>query len=143
MAHMEVINIPGITDGPDNDYPAQALGALKALETHDLVVVHVEAPDEAGHIGSIEHKVEAIEKTDREIVSRLRDYKGDLSLLVMPDHPTPIEIKTHTGEPVPFLLRGPGFSSNGAQRLTEAEAAGTGLFVQPGWNIVNKLLQKS
>lgn len=143
MAGMEVIIIPGVTDGPDNDYTAQAMGALKALETNDLVVVHVESPDEAGHIGSIEEKVTAIEKTDREIVSRLREYKGDLRLLVMPDHPTPIEIKTHTGEPVPFLLWGPGFSSNGARRLTEAEADSANFFVQPGYGIINKLLKRS
>ena len=69
------------------------------------MVVHVEAPDEAGHGGSIEKKVEAIEKTDREIVSRLRAYNnGRLRVLIMPDHPTPIEIKTHTSEPVPFLI---------------------------------------
>jgi 2,3-bisphosphoglycerate-independent phosphoglycerate mutase len=141
MADMEVIKIPGVTDGPDNDYTAQALGALKALETTDLVVVHVEAPDEAGHSGSIEEKVEAIEKTDREIVSRLRQYPGDLRLLAMPDHPTPIEIKTHTGEPVPFLLWGPGFSSNGARRLSEVEAASTHFFVQPGYGIINRLIK--
>ncbi len=142
MAGMEVIKIPGVTDGPDNDYAAQAMGALKALESNDLVVVHVESPDEAGHTGSIENKVDAIEKTDREIISRLREYNGDLRLLIMPDHPTPIEIKTHTGEPVPFLLWGPGFDSNGAQRLTEAEAASTSFFVQPGYVIINKLLKR-
>jgi 2,3-bisphosphoglycerate-independent phosphoglycerate mutase len=141
MAGMEVIKISGVTDGPDNDYAAQALGALKALETNDLVIVHVEAPDEAGHSGSITNKVEAIEKSDREIVSRLREYKGNLRILVMPDHPTPIEIKTHTGEPVPFLFWGPGFSSNGARRLTEGEAASTNFFVQPGYGIINKLIK--
>ncbi len=139
MAGIEVVNVPGVTDGPDNDYKAQALGALKALETNDLVVVHVEAPDEAGHAGSIELKIEAIEKTDREIVSRLREVK-DLRLLVMPDHPTPIELKTHTGDPVPFLLWGPGFSYNGAKRLTEVEAASTGILVQPGHDLVRKLI---
>jgi 2,3-bisphosphoglycerate-independent phosphoglycerate mutase len=141
MAGMEVIKISGVTDGPDNDYAAQVLGALKALETNDLVIVHVEAPDEAGHSGSIAKKVEAIEKSDREVVSRLREYKGDLRILVMPDHATPIEIKTHTGEPVPFLLWGPGFSSNGARRLTEGEAASTNFFVQPGYAIINKLIK--
>jgi 2,3-bisphosphoglycerate-independent phosphoglycerate mutase len=141
MAGMDVIKIPGMTDGPDNDYVAQVLGALKALDTHDLVVVHVEAPDEAGHSGSIRQKVEAIEKSDREIVSRLRQYKGDLRLLVMPDHPTPIEIKTHTGEAVPFLLWGKGFKANGAKRLTENEADVTGLYIQPGHGIIKKLVQ--
>ena len=118
MAKMEVVKVPGVTDGLDNDYAAQGAGAIKALEKQDLVVVHVEAPDEAGHSGSIEHKIEAIEKTDKEIISRLRDYKADqLRLLILPDHPTPIDIQTHTGEPVPFLLSGPGFASNGARRL--------------------------
>jgi 2,3-bisphosphoglycerate-independent phosphoglycerate mutase len=142
MAGLEVVRIPGVTDGPDNDYAAQAEGALKALEKHDLVIVHVEAPDEAGHAGSIESKVEAIEKTDREIIVRLRDYQGDqLRLLIMPDHPTPIDIRTHTPEPVPFVLCGPGFVSNGARRLTEAEAAATGFFVPAGYVIINKLIK--
>jgi 2,3-bisphosphoglycerate-independent phosphoglycerate mutase len=141
MAKMEVVIIPGVTDGPDNDYQAQALGALKALEKQDLVVVHVEAPDEAGHSGSIEKKVESIEKTDQEIVSRLRSYhNGQLRVLIMPDHPTPIEIKTHTPEPVPFLIWGPGIHSNGAQRLTESEARRSGFFVPNGYGIINKLI---
>jgi 2,3-bisphosphoglycerate-independent phosphoglycerate mutase len=142
MAALEVIRVPGVTDGPDNDYAAQARGALETLEKRDLVIVHVEAPDEAGHAGSIESKVEAIEKTDQEIISRLRDFRGDkLRLLVMPDHPTPIDIRTHTPEPVPFVLCGPGFVSNGARRLTEAEAAATGFFVPAGYAIINKLIK--
>jgi 2,3-bisphosphoglycerate-independent phosphoglycerate mutase len=142
MAKMEVVNIPGVTDGPDNDYQAQALGALKTLEKQDLVVIHVEAPDEAGHGGSIEKKVESIEKTDQEIVSRLRAYKtGQLRILIMPDHPTPIEIKTHTAEPVPFLIWGPGIRPNGAQRLTEVEAKRSGFFVPNGYGIINKLIE--
>jgi len=140
MAGMDIINIPGVTDGPDNDYVAQAEGAVKALENHDLVVVHVEAPDEAGHMGSIEHKIEAIEKSDKEIVSRLREYKGDLRILIMPDHPTPIEIQTHTGDPVPFLMWGPGVKSNGANRLTESEAASTDFLIEAGYGIINKLI---
>jgi 2,3-bisphosphoglycerate-independent phosphoglycerate mutase len=141
MAKMEVIRVQGVTDGPDNDYLAQGLGALKALEKLDLVIVHVEAPDEAGHSGSIEQKIEAIEKTDREIVSRLRTYKGDnLRLLILPDHPTPIDIQTHTREPVPFLLWGPGFNSNGRSRFTELEAMSSGFFIQAGYDIMNKLI---
>ncbi|MDD5703409.1 MAG: cofactor-independent phosphoglycerate mutase, partial [Dehalococcoidales bacterium] len=142
MAGMEVLKVPGVTDGPDNDYVAQANGALQALEKQDLVVVHVEAPDEAGHGGSIEQKVEAIEKTDREIISRLRGYRADqLRLLIMPDHPTPIDVQTHTPEPVPFLLCGPGFPSSGARRLTEAEAKDSGFFVEAGYGIINKLIK--
>jgi 2,3-bisphosphoglycerate-independent phosphoglycerate mutase len=141
MAGMEILKVTGVTDGLDNDYRAQGEAGIKALEDLDLVVVHVEAPDEAGHSGSIEHKIEAIEKTDQEIISRLRDYRSDqLRILVMPDHPTPIEIQTHTPEPVPFLLAGPGFASNGARRLTEAEGLASGFFIEAGYGIINKLI---
>jgi 2,3-bisphosphoglycerate-independent phosphoglycerate mutase len=142
MARMDVIKIAGVTDGLDNDYAAQGEGTLIALKNHDLVIVHVEAPDEAGHSGSLEHKVEAIEKIDREIVSRLQAYIGDdLRLLVLPDHPTPIDLLTHTGGPVPFLLWGPGFTSNGANRFTEVEAGSTNFIIENGYDIMNKLIK--
>jgi 2,3-bisphosphoglycerate-independent phosphoglycerate mutase len=142
MAGMAVLEIPGVTDALDNDYKAQALGALEALQKYDLVIVHIEAPDEAAHAGSIEDKVEAIQRIDREVISRLRSWKDDsLRLLVLPDHPTPIKTQTHSPDPVPFLLWGPGFKSNGAERLTEAEAARTGLFLDPGYNIMGRLIR--
>jgi len=142
MAEMEVIKVPGVTDGLDNDYVAQGEGALRALESRDLLVVHVEAPDEAGHSGSIDHKVEAIERTDKEIIRRLRNYKThQLRLLVLPDHPTPIDIQTHTGEEVPFLLWGPGLPPNGARRLTEAEARAANFSIPAGYDIINRLIK--
>jgi 2,3-bisphosphoglycerate-independent phosphoglycerate mutase len=141
MAGMKVLNIRGVSDGLDNDYAAQAAGALKALEDSDLVVVHIEAPDEAAHAGSINDKVEAIERIDKEVVGRLRSYQGgDLRVLAMPDHPTPIAIRTHSPEPVPFLLWGEGFSSNGAKEYTEAAAKSTGLLVADGYKIMGKLV---
>jgi 2,3-bisphosphoglycerate-independent phosphoglycerate mutase len=113
------------------------------LEEHDLVVVHVEAPDESGHAGSVEDKVEAIHRIDSDIVSRLAVYKpGALRLLVMPDHPTPVAIKTHVAEAVPFILWGPGCSANGAARFTEAEAKKTGLFINKGYRIMGRLVGK-
>ena len=139
MASMDILEIPGVTDGPDNDYVGQATGAIKALQKHDLVIVHIEAADEAGHSGSISEKVEAIEKMDKEVVGRLMAVK-DLRLLVMPDHPTPIKIKTHCDDPAPFLLWGNGFAANGARRFTEAEAKKTGLFVEAGYTIMGKLI---
>ncbi len=141
MLKMDILDIPGVTDGLDNDYSAQALGALKALGDHDLAVIHVEAPDEAAHGGSIDDKVEAIQRVDREMVGRIGSFKGDLRVLVMPDHPTPIRARRHTPEPVPFLLWGPGFTSNGAKRFTEAEAKKTGLFIEEGYNIMGRLIQ--
>jgi len=141
MAKMNIVHINGVTDGLDNDYAAQGAGAITALSTHDLVINHVESPDEAGHSGSAEHKIAAIEKIDLEIVSRLREFKADqLRVLVMPDHPTPVEKKTHTDEPVPFLLWGPGFAPNRVDRLTESEARSTGFFIQNGYDIINKLI---
>ncbi len=142
MAGMEVLDIPGVTGGLDNDYAAQAAGAMDALDGHDLVVIHVEAPDEAAHTGSVDDKVEAIQGVDREVVSRLRSWQaGALRLLIMPDHATPIKVQTHTGEPVPFMLWGAGFVPNGAGKFTEAEAGKTGLFIDPGYNIMSRLVK--
>jgi len=142
MARMKVLDIPGVTDGLDNEYAAQAAGALAALEEHDLVVIHVEAPDEAGHAGSIDDKVEAIQRVDREVVSRIRSWDSDtLRVLIMPDHPTPIQIQTHSDEPVLFVLWGPGFVPNGARAFTEAEAKSRGVFIDEGYDIMGRLTQ--
>jgi 2,3-bisphosphoglycerate-independent phosphoglycerate mutase len=141
MAAINVLDIPGVTDGLDNDYSRQAAGALRALDDHDLVLVHIEAPDEAAHSGSRADKVNAIQRIDREVVGRLRAWKqDDLRLLVLPDHPTPIVTRTHSGDPVPFMLWGGGFSGNEAKRFTEAEAGKTGLLIDPGYNIMKLLV---
>jgi 2,3-bisphosphoglycerate-independent phosphoglycerate mutase len=140
MAGMEILDIKGVTDGPDSDNAAQIAGALGALKKNDLVVAHIEAPDEAGHSGSIEEKVKAIEKIDKEVIGRLRHYQGDLRALVMPDHPTPITVRTHTAEPVPFVIWGKGIKANGAKRFTEAEAKSTGVFIGEGYKIIRKLV---
>ncbi len=142
MMDMDILEIPGVTDNMDNDFIAQVSGGLKALDTHDLVVIHIEAPDEAGHAGSFSDKVEAIQIIDREVVSRIIAYPNDeLRVLVMPDHPTPVAIKTHVAEPVPFLLWGQGFAANGARRFTEAEAKRTGLLVENGYDIMTNLVE--
>jgi 2,3-bisphosphoglycerate-independent phosphoglycerate mutase len=141
MVGMEVLDIPGVTDGQDNDYAAQAAGAVEALKGHDLVVIHIEAPDEAAHEGSVEDKVEAIQRVDKEVLSRLRSWQPDgLRVLVMPDHLTPIKTRTHSPEPVPFLLWGAGFTTNGAKRFTESEAKSTGVFIDEGYNIMERLV---
>ena len=143
MSNMTVLEIPGVTDGLDNDFTGQANGALAALKTHDLAVIHAEAPDEAGHAGSIEDKIKAIEKIDGEIISRLRGRPGkDLRVLVMPDHPTPIKIRTHNDEPVPFLLWGPGFTPNGGKRFTEKEAKYTEILIDKACDIMNYLVNR-
>jgi len=141
MTGMKVLNIAGVTGGLDNNYIAQASGALKALVKYDMVIVHVEATDEAAHAGSVDDKIGAIQKVDKEIVSRLRSWDKDaLRVLVAPDHATPIEVQTHVADPVPFMLWGPGFAANGAKRFTEAEAKGTGVFIKEGYNIMGRLI---
>jgi len=141
MAGMSVLDIKGVTDGPDNDNAAQIAGALEALKKRDLAVVHIEAPDEAAHGGLIDEKIEAIQKIDSEVVSQLREWRGDdLRVLVMPDHPTPIKLRTHTDDPVPFLIWGRGIEANGAKRFTEAEAGKTGVFIEEGYNIMGRLV---
>ncbi len=155
---MEFISIPGVTDGLDNDFAGQMAGALSALAEHDVVFVHVEAPDEASHAGDVQGKVRAIEEVDRLMVppvvalgegataSSASDRSGaggeDASLLVLPDHPTPLEIKTHVAEPVPFLMWGPGFEGNGAAAFTESEARATGFAVAPGHLLMGRLLRE-
>ena len=143
MAGMEVLDIPGVTDGLDNDYAAQADGALRALDRRDLVVIHVEAPDEAAHAGSVADKVEAMQRVDKEVVGRIRSWNsGALRVLILPDHPTPIEIRTHSDEPVPFVLWGPGFMPNGAKGFTEAQAKSSGLLVDEGYSIMGRLTRE-
>jgi 2,3-bisphosphoglycerate-independent phosphoglycerate mutase len=142
MTGLAVLDVPGVTGDMDNDYVAQANGALEGLVRHDIVVVHVEATDEAAHSGLIKDKIEAIQKVDKEIVSRLRSWDKDaLRVLILPDHATPIEIRTHVADPVPFILWGPGFKASGAKRFTEAEAKGTGVFVKEGYNIMRRLIE--
>ncbi len=119
QAGMDFLAIPGVTDGNDNDFEGQMAGALRALDDHDVVFVHVEAPDEASHAGDVSAKVQAIEQVDAlmvpQVIARAGEAAEGTSLLVLPDHPTPLAIKTHVAEPVPFVMWGPGFAANGAR----------------------------
>ncbi len=143
---VDFLAIPGVTDGADNDYAGQMKAALAALADHDLAFVHVESPDEAGHAGDVEGKVEAIEQVDALMVPQMMEMAradedtGGLRVLVLPDHPTPLEIRTHVAEPVPFIMWGPGFRSNGAAAYTEKEARATGFAVAPGHLLMSMFL---
>ena len=142
MVGMEILQIKGVSDNLDNDFAAQVNGAIKALSRNGLAVIHIEAPDEMGHRGSAVDKVRAIELIDQEVISRLLSWKGDsLKVLVMPDHPTPIKLKTHCAEPVPFLIWGSGGKPNGAARFTEQEAGRTGVSIEPGYKLMNIFLK--
>lgn len=103
-AKMEVITVPGATGYLDTDYQAKARHALSALGHLDFLYLHVEAPDEAGHLGNAREKVLAIERVDEMIGTILQDFSGVIA--VLPDHPTPVRLKTHTSDPVPFAVLG-------------------------------------
>jgi 2,3-bisphosphoglycerate-independent phosphoglycerate mutase len=106
-AGLEVINVPGATGYFDTNYRGKAEYGLRELEKKDLVVIHVEAPDEAGHSGDIPKKIETIEAFDKEVVGTIlegmRDA-GDYRVMVLPDHPTPIPVRSHVPDPVPFAI---------------------------------------
>src|SRR5512143_792729 len=144
-AGLAVVAVPGATGYVDTNFKGKAEYALRELETKDFVLIHVEAPDEAGHNGSVPDKVRAIERIDREMLGPILDRArsgGDLSVLVLPDHPTPIAIRTHSQEPVPFIFypAPPGLSSAQGKRYTEADAKATGQFVEPGTRLIGYLL---
>lgn len=154
---MDVLRIPGVTDVCDNDFAGQMAGALAALDDHEVVFIHVEAPDEASHAGDLEGKLYALEKVDELMVTQViarneRAAEGQsahagtdtepVRLLVLPDHPTPIELKTHVADPVPFVIWGPGVSANGAKAYTEAEARGTDFVVAPGHQLMSYFLER-
>jgi len=139
MAGLTVLEIKGVTAGLDNDYAAQAEGALKALRDHDLVVVHIESPDESGHTGGIDDKIASIEAIDREVIGRFKSFaKKDWRLLIMPDHPTPIAIRTHCPDPVPFIVWGSSFTASGARSYTEAEGKKSGVFIKAGHTLMDR-----
>jgi 2,3-bisphosphoglycerate-independent phosphoglycerate mutase len=140
LAGVERLEIAGVSDGPDNDYAAQIAGALDALDDHDVVIVHVESPDEAGHAGDIGEKIAAIEAIDSLMVPRVFEHDDEVRILGMPDHPTPIALKTHVGEAVPFVIWGPGVPANGADTYDESAAIGTGLVLDPGHAVMDVLL---
>ncbi len=104
---LDLVAVPGATGYIDTNYRGKADYALAALDTHDFVAIHVESPDESGHEGDLEHKLRAIEDIDAKIVGPLREgmhKRGPYRLLVVPDHMTPIVLRTHKEGPVPFLL---------------------------------------
>lgn len=105
-AGMEIIRVPGATGFLDTDYGAKARYAVEALKHLDFLYLHVEAPDEAGHMGNLAEKITAIERVDEMIGTILKNFNGRIA--VLPDHPTPIRIKTHTADPVPFAVLGCG-----------------------------------
>jgi 2,3-bisphosphoglycerate-independent phosphoglycerate mutase len=129
-AGMKVVDVPGATGLYDTNYEGKADAALEALEECDMVFVHVEAPDEAGHSQDYRLKVRTIEDLDKRLIGRLLDgLKEDCTIAVLPDHPTPIEVGTHTRDPVPFAICSPAIEADGVKQFDEfsAKKGGFGL----------------
>ncbi len=147
-AGLRVIDVPGATGYLDTNYEGKVEYALRALEEVDLVMIHIESTDETGHEGKADLKIRAIEDFDSRIVGpvlqgmkRFEDYK----VLILSDHPTPIDLRTHVNEPVPFAL----FSSrdggvkDSSRVYSEKSATQTGVFVDEGWKLVGMVLGKN
>ena len=146
-AGMGVAKVEGANGGLHTNYEGKVQAALDALKgDYDFVYIHVEAPDEMGHQGSVEKKVQAIEYLDKRVIGPLTkalDEEGAAyRLLVMPDHPTPIRVRTHTADSVPYLLYDSTAPKKESWHYNEAEAKMSGNFVSLGHTIIDKLLEK-
>jgi 2,3-bisphosphoglycerate-independent phosphoglycerate mutase len=145
FAGLEVLEVPGITGYFDTNYDGKALYALRGLREKDFVYVHVEAPDEAGHMGDLQLKIEAIEAFDEKVVGPiLKGMKGfkRYKVLVLPDHPTPLSVRTHTADPVPYAI----YSNEGgaktvhAKTFDEVSAGQSGIHVEKGFELIERFL---
>lgn len=147
-AGMKVCQVPGATGSLDTNYEGKAQAAVKALleDGCDFVYIHVEAPDEMGHQGLIHEKVQSIEYLDQRLIALVKkamDASGeDYRMLILPDHPTPIRVRTHTGSPVPFLLYDSTHPEKKKAKYSEAEAAAAEDFEPNGYQLIDRLIQK-
>ncbi len=144
-AGLDIINVPGATGFLDTNFEGKADAAVKSLKEKDFVCVHVEAPDEEGHQGHIDGKIMAIEEFDVRVVGRILEaMKGeDFRVIVTNDHPTPVELKTHVSESVPFVLYDSTNEVSGPSRLNEVTAKSTGIEVENVDDFMGSLLQIS
>ena len=150
-AGLSPIPVAGATGYLDTNYEGKAAALLAALPGSNFIFLHVESPDESGHEGNLEHKLQAIEDFDRRIVGPVMDgiasYR-DYTVLMMPDHPTPVSIRTHAADPVPFAIhsstgwKGSPYEGMTAPSFSEKSASATGLFVPEGHRLIELMLHK-
>ena len=144
-AGLDRIRVPGITGFFDTNYRGKGEYGLRALEEKDFIFIHVEAPDEAGHMGDVEEKIRAIENFDEKVVGTLLQGMGrwdEWRLLLLPDHPTPIALKTHSPDPVPFVL----YSSSDREEkkgvaYNERDAKQSGVVVRKAFKLIEALIE--
>ncbi len=146
-AGMQVIEVPGANGSLHTNYEGKANAAVKAVleDGCDFAYIHVEAPDEMGHQGSIENKIKSIEYLDSRVVAVVKE-KMDASgeayrLLIAPDHPTPIRCRTHTADAVPYIIYDSAHQRKGVATYSEKEAAATGIYEPDGYKLLDRLLK--
>ena len=147
-ADMKVVEVEGANGGLDTNYEGKADAAVEALLKDDLdfAYIHLEAPDEMGHQGSFERKVQAIENLDKRIIKRVTEQLEaagtDFRMLVLPDHPTPVAIRTHVSDPVPYMLYDSTNKQSHTWNYNEKEAQESGNYIDKGYTIINHLFEK-
>ena len=145
-AGMDVVEVEGATGSLDTNYVGKAQAAVKALleDGKDFVYIHVEAPDEMGHQGNADHKVQSIALIDRDIVGVVKDALDaaceSYRILVLPDHPTPVCIRTHTSDPVPYVLYDSTKIEKKQTVFSEKAAAATGIYQPEGYRLIELLI---
>lgn len=148
-AGMRIYNVEGATGSLDTNWEGKAQAAIDALlkDGCDFAYIHVEAPDEMGHQGLVKEKVQSIEYLDSRVIGpimkAMEEAGEDYRMLVLPDHPTPIRIRTHSSDPVPYVLYDSTRQERKKAHYTEAEAKAAGTFVPHGYELLNQLLQKN
>ena len=139
-----IINVPGATGYLDTNYKAKAQYAIEAIETHDMVLIHIEAPDEASHEGNIYEKIHAMENIDSKIIgpvyNALKKYNA-FRMLVLPDHYTSIQEKTHTSDPVPFATYGTDSVKKSKLSFTESNASRTRIKIKNGYELMGHFIK--
>lgn len=143
---LDVINVVGATGYYDTDYEAKGRAALKALQEKDFVFVHVEAPDEAGHNGDLREKITAIERFDLLVVGTILEAfkdRDDFRILILPDHATPVSLKTHTSDIVPLAMFGKGIASDGFEKYSEKEAEKAKLVFENGCELMDYFMRRN
>lgn len=143
---LEVINVPGATGYYDTDYEGKAKAAIRSLKKNDFVFVHVEAPDEAGHNGDLREKLTAIERFDQLVVGSFLEYckgKDNFRIMVLPDHATPLALKTHTSEPIPFGIYGKDIPAGNFLNFSEKEAQKSQIYFEHGYQLMEYFIHSA